>query len=435
MKSNELTPIVFIPGLMGSIGGEMLGCKSGWGFGVASWFYKPFIKDLEQLGYTLNKNLFVCYYDWRKSCKEIVQEFLQPLILQIEEKHPNQKIDLLCHSMGGVVGRTYIQSKEYSYNIRNLMTWGTPNKGSIEAYYLWSTGRVMKSTDKEKELFEIIRSGYIWLLTKILDIPLGSENIRKLHNNFPGLKDLIPTDDYGYVLCYKDENNKYIYIPREYMIYNNDLVNDLNKNVEIIHSRIKKLYCFAGINNETDKTLIIDKKALFNYRKEHIIDSLKTKSGDGTVTVNSAIIDCGEIIILEESHGRILGKSIEYIANIYNLDKSLIKKDIVETKEYPLGIIFKKHMNMVLKNEKDIIGKFTNGKFITEYEFILEEFGKDYLWVMLKAMPGGECVLEVSIEDEEDYNVFIIGNKVEEELTYKNVLKKDKNRVEFPFKV
>ena len=436
MMSDELTPIIFIPGLMGSMGGEMLGCKSKWGFGVAAWIYKPFIKQLENLGYTLDKDLFVCYYDWRKSCKDIADKFLLPLLSQIGKKHPNQKIDLLCHSMGGLVGRTYIQEKAYGYNIRNLMILGTPNKGSVKAYYTWSTGEVMGGKiDKGNQLFEIIQRGYIWLLTKILDIPLGKDNIEILHKNFRGLGDLLPTYDYGYVLCYEDGKNNYVYIPNKYVKYKNSFVNNLNENIDILYSRIKNLYCFVGTNRKTDKVLIIDKEELFNNKNEDIISSLKTKEGDGTVTVKSAIIDHGKTFIMEEGHSGILLGSIQYIADIYNLDKTLVRKDTIEPEGYPLGIIFKKHVGMVLKSEKDIIGRFIHTGFVTEHEFIMEEFGEDYIWIMLKDVPSDKYVLEVFAEEEIGYDIFVIGTKVAEELTDENVRRLDKNKIEFYFEV
>ncbi|HZJ76197.1 MAG TPA: hypothetical protein VFC70_00685, partial [Oscillospiraceae bacterium] len=314
--SDELTPIIFIPGLMGSIGGEMLGCRSSWGFGVAAWIYKPFIKELENLGYVLNKNLFVCYYDWRKDCEYIVEQFLLPLLLKIEKKRPGRKVDLLCHSMGGLVGRTYIQDKTYRYNIGNLIIFGTPNKGSVEAYYLWSMGKAMTRAGQDNPLSKIIRSGYIWLIAKILNIPLGKDNIEKLHENFQGLGDLLPTYDYGYVLCYEDKNNNYVYIPTKYIKYKNSFINDLNRNIDILYSRIKDLYCFVGTNRETDEILIVDRNILFNNEDENIISSLSTRKGDGTVTAKSATIDYGKTFIMRDGHTGILVNSIEYIADI-----------------------------------------------------------------------------------------------------------------------
>ncbi len=434
--SDELTPIIFIPGLMGSMGGEMLGCKCGWGFGVAAWIYKPFIKQLEDLGYISDKNLFVCYYDWRKNCKDIVEQFLIPLLSRVDKKHSGRKIDLLCHSMGGLVGRTYIQSGIYSYNIRNLMILGTPNKGSVKAYYTWSMGEIMGGKiDEGGRLFEIVQKGYIWLLKKILNIPLGKDNIEMLHKNFQGLGDLLPTYDYGNVLCYKDTNDNCVYIPTWSIKYKNNFVNSLNKNIDILRDRIKNLYCFIGTDKKTDEVLVVDKEALFNNDDEDIISSLKTKKGDGTVTVKSAVIDFGRIFTMEASHTGILMSSVEHIADIYNLDRLLVKKDIIELEERPLGIIFKKHVNFELRDSKGTVARFMHAKFVTEHESILEEFGRDYIWIIFKDLPVDKYVLEIFVGDEDDYNIFVVGTKVEEELTDKNVRKLDGDRIEFYFEI
>lgn len=418
--SDELTPIIFIPGLMGSMGGEMLGCKSNWGFGVAGWFYKPFIRQLENLGYTLNEDLFVCYYDWRKNCSDVVRQFLLPLLLEVEDKWPNKKVDLLCHSMGGLVGRSYIQSREYGYNIRNLMVFGTPNRGNVEAYYLWSTGKTMAKASEKNPLFKIIKSGYIWLITKLLDIPLGRDNIEKLHENFEGLGDLLPTYDYGYALCYKNNNNTYTYIPSKYIKYKNDFVSQLNKNIALLNNRLENIYSFVGTDKETDKILIVDKKPFLNNKYEDIRGSLSTKEGDGTVIVKSATIDYGETFVMKEGHMGILTSSVDYIADIYNLDKTLIKKDIIEIKGQPLGIIFKSHTNMELRNKEEAVTKFIGGQITTKYEFVVEEFAKDYTWIIFRDLPVGEYVLEILGEDakefKEDYSIFVVGTRVEEEV-------------------
>ena len=434
--SDELTPIIFIPGLMGSMGGEMLGCKCGWGFGVAAWVYRPFIGQLEDLGYTLNKNLFICYYDWRKSCKDIVEQFLRPLLLKVGAKYPDQKIDLLCHSMGGLVGRTYIQNKSYGYDIGNFMVLGTPNRGSVDAYYTWSTGKMMENKPNQtNQLFEIIKKGYIWLITRMLGVPLGKDKIEILHKNFQGLGDLLPAYDYGYVLCYEDGNNNYVYIPNEYIKYKNSFISNLNKNISILNNRVKNLYCFIGTGRKTDETLVVDKKAMLNNKSEDIISSLETRKGDGTVTVKSATIDSGKTFMMNEGHSGILTGSIQYIANIYGIKESLIEKKIVEPEGYPLGIIFKKYIDMTLKDRMEIIGRFIQTEIVTEHEFIMEEFGKDYIWVMFRNIPSGKYILEILAKDEIDYDIFVIGTKVEEELTDENVRKLDEDRIEFYFEV
>jgi len=191
----------------------------------------------------------------------------------------------------------------------------------------------------------------------------------------------------------------------------------------------------VGTNKATDKVLIIDKESLVNHKQGYIIGSLKTTAGDGTVTVGSATIDNSKTFIIEGSHGGILKDSIKHIADIYNLDKSLIGTNIEELKEYPLGIILKKYINIELKNENNIIGKLVDGKFITEYECIYQEFEKDYLWIMLKNICKGQYSLEAYQQYEEDNSIFIIGSLIEEELSIVDSIKMATDTIHFSFKV
>lgn len=432
--SNKLRPIIFIPGLMGSIGGQMLGYKGGWTFGLAAWFYRPFIKQLEGLGYRLNQNLFICYYDWRKNCEDIVEQFLLPLIFQAGRENPGKKIDLLGHSMGGLVGRTYIQHRKYQYNIGRLMVFGTPNRGSVDAYYLWTTGRVLEKPGHGNQILTIIQKGYIWLLAKILGIPLNKNNIEGLHENLPGLQDLLPTQDYGYVLSYK-EGDKYVYIPNEYIRYKNNLVNSLNKNIDLLYKRISQLYCFVGTGVETDRLLLVDKDAFLGHRDEDIVGSRKTRQGDGTVIVKSAALEYGEIFMIEGGHGGLLTGSIEYIADIYNIDPGLIKKVKVELGARPLSIIFREDTDMDLIRNRDTIAKFIGGRLITEEDFIIEGFGGAYKWVIFRDLAPGKYRLQISDKDREEYNIFVVTSKIEEEINQDKVYKMEGRKVGFGFEL
>ncbi|HZK57669.1 MAG TPA: hypothetical protein VFD17_05090, partial [Clostridia bacterium] len=226
-----------------------------------------------------------------------------------------------------------------------------------------------------------------------------------------------------------------VYIPTEYIKYKNSFISNLNKNINILNNRVKNLFCFIGTGRKTDEILIVDKKAMLNNKSEDIISSLETRKGDGTVTVKSATMDFGETFMMNEGHTGILTGSIQYIANIYGIEEPLIEKEIVEPEGYPLGIIFKKHIGMTLKDRTEIISRFIQTEIVTEYEFIMEEFEKDYIWVMFRNIPTGKYILEILVKDEIDYDIFIIGTKVEEELTAENVRKLDKDRIEFYFEV
>lgn len=50
-------PIVFIPGLFGSLGDDVIKGTGKFSFGLAEYAYRPFIKILNSMGYDEDKNL------------------------------------------------------------------------------------------------------------------------------------------------------------------------------------------------------------------------------------------------------------------------------------------------------------------------------------------------------------------------------------------
>lgn len=54
------TPIVFVPGLFGSMNNIIIPGTGDWSFGLSAFVYEPFILMLESMGYERNKTyLFV----------------------------------------------------------------------------------------------------------------------------------------------------------------------------------------------------------------------------------------------------------------------------------------------------------------------------------------------------------------------------------------
>lgn len=135
--------------------------------------YDDLIKTLENVGYKRNEDLFVVNYDWRLppgpidgtsdghiqglTASEIVKlngpntyavEYLGEALLEAAkkwEKKYGQKldsVDVIAHSTGGLVARTYIQSDAYGGDtgvgiklpkIDNLIMFGVPNRGASKA--------------------------------------------------------------------------------------------------------------------------------------------------------------------------------------------------------------------------------------------------------------------------------------------------------------
>ena len=101
-KKQVRNPIVFVPGLYGSMGDEIIPGTGKWSFGMAASVYEPLIKKLEDMGYVLGESLFIAHYDWRKECKYSMKKYLKPVVGLAKKKSKSRKVDIICHSMGGL---------------------------------------------------------------------------------------------------------------------------------------------------------------------------------------------------------------------------------------------------------------------------------------------------------------------------------------------
>ncbi|SCY94750.1 lipase family alpha/beta hydrolase [Alkaliphilus peptidifermentans] len=417
MKEAVKNPIVFIPGLMGSIGEEMISGTGSWRFGVAGWIYEPFIKGLEDLGYRKEDNLFICYYDWRKSAKEIEAQYLRPTLDRAKKKHPNEKIDILCHSYGGIVARCYIQGSEYKNDLQRLVMMGTPNRGSVDAYYLWSTGKLM---DKEKKTFyNYLYKGYLWILSKLLNIPFGADNIDSLHELMPSLGNLIPTYDYGDFLCYKISENGYETVPRGHLKYKNQLLNSLNYRDDILRKRVLEGYCIMGSSFITNQMLIVDREK-FKINQEYLNGTIKTIDGDGTVTLNSTRLDPFTNIILEESHHGILKGALKEFASIYGVEADEIQEDFTT-----LHIIFNGNIDFTIEAEASRVLVYKEGNVITELNYIHQIHDKNFSWIVIKNIPKGEYEINMNQVKKESFNLLIMGDGIIDEFDEEVLINKE----------
>ena len=103
--------------------------------------FKALIAKLEKAGYEMNKNLLVAHYDWRQPNEASAQQYLKPTIQQVKQITGGSKVDLIAHSMGGLVARSYIQGSSYGNDVDQLITLGTPHAGASGAYQAWEGGQ------------------------------------------------------------------------------------------------------------------------------------------------------------------------------------------------------------------------------------------------------------------------------------------------------
>jgi len=214
-------PVIIIPGILGSEqhNGE-------WIIDPILHTYDDLIATLDANGYTPEIDLFPFPYNWRKSNVETA-ELLKEKIDEVKEICECDKVDLVAHSMGGLVARQYIQSDVYEDDVDQLIFLGTPHLGAPKAYLMWEGGEVSPVNDFFDELVEKVllheafEEGYITLFEYIRTEPIES------------VRELLPTYDYVFdgnnLRQYPDNYPQNVFLEN----LNNNLTQLLNSGVEI----------------------------------------------------------------------------------------------------------------------------------------------------------------------------------------------------------
>jgi pimeloyl-ACP methyl ester carboxylesterase len=124
-------PVIIIPGIFGSAeeDGQMQ-------IDPVFHTYDNLYAEFANNGYTPEKDLFVFPYEWRDSNIENAKK-LQAKINEIKNITNWPRVDLVAHSMGGLLAREYIESDYYGNDVDQLVTLATPNLGAPEAYMKW----------------------------------------------------------------------------------------------------------------------------------------------------------------------------------------------------------------------------------------------------------------------------------------------------------
>jgi pimeloyl-ACP methyl ester carboxylesterase len=101
--------------------------------------YQQLIDDLETCGFREgDKTLVVAAYDWRKDNADSAKTLAKHIDDTVDLHGPSSDISLIGHSMGGLVGRYYLESGNFSNRagfkcVRRLITFGTPHQGAAIA--------------------------------------------------------------------------------------------------------------------------------------------------------------------------------------------------------------------------------------------------------------------------------------------------------------
>jgi pimeloyl-ACP methyl ester carboxylesterase len=282
-----LQPIIILPGLGASWNHEnmILGIEKP----QSDWFMTPGVKvydglitTLKNAGYQIedeDKNLFVFNYNWTKPIESSVEDF-KNYINNVVKPLPEQKIDLIGHSLGGLIARVYVQNNPDN-NVDQLITLGSPHKGIPSLYYLWEGGDLGKSLPA----WQRIGAGLLVHLRK----PGFSTTMEAIRSIIPSLKNLLPTFNY------LKENS--IEKSLDIMTEKNDWLININTNLPA--HLFNGLHTIAGVT--VDNTLrwinITNRNWLDKILGLWIDGKPKTEEknqGDWTVLAESAILPGGK---------------------------------------------------------------------------------------------------------------------------------------------
>lgn len=109
-----------------------------------------------------NLNLLVVEfpYDWRQSNRVSAQrlhEVVYPMIRKRRSHNPDARLQLVGHSMGGLVARWFAEVLDTEHHTRRVVTIGTPYSGAAKALAVLANGDVHIGP-KRLELGELTRS-------------------------------------------------------------------------------------------------------------------------------------------------------------------------------------------------------------------------------------------------------------------------------------
>ena len=113
------------------------------------------LTDINTPADNLDRKMYVFTYDWRHDNVKSARK-LHHFIQQIKQDHnnPDLKVDLVAHSMGGLISRYYLRygttdvlndndfpiNQQGAEHVRRVILLGTPNLGSVGSVHSFITG-------------------------------------------------------------------------------------------------------------------------------------------------------------------------------------------------------------------------------------------------------------------------------------------------------
>ena len=268
--------------------------------------YSGIIESLKNLGLKENEDFVIFPYDWRKHIEDTTNDLLLFLNTKIWNKNPDEKIQIVGYSLGGLIGRIYAQ-KYGTDKINKIISIGSPHKGVAQVYKPLEAGEI----DRD--------NSFLWLMEKFMLVlnKDGSEADKDITKRIlPVLLDLLPTFDY---LKENDKTIKY-----DSLSLKNSLLLTYNGSFDQIFPKFTAIY--GEKNNETLAGYYINERSISDKLFNNYTDGRPEKSyqdfGDDMVLSSSSKEDKDpDFVKLPFDHGELITKKegIEKIFDTLNL--------------------------------------------------------------------------------------------------------------------
>jgi len=315
-NTTTIPPLIFIPGHGGSWNTEDIVNNTS----VNEWKSTPYFHD-QVYGYFLSTlrssgfnesegKLYKFYYDWRQkidNSSDKLDVFVENIL---KDKPPDTKINIIGHSMGGLVARNYLQRYSGRHGgsppIEKILTVGSPHEGVVEAYPAWEGAEIWRDDLLQR-----------WSFDLLVKLHQGKYLTRRdtVRNISPSMLDLFPIFDF------LKKTNGDIKPINSLSVKNNWLISTkewLENNINFKDF----INTFVGNNYDTSSYLVVKDrdwidKVLGYWEDGKPIETIKSKEGDGTVLLKSGSINGIVPIKKDFSHSDLVNTE-EGIRNIFS---------------------------------------------------------------------------------------------------------------------
>ncbi len=239
-------------------------------------FYENLINSLIQDGYEVSSTLFAVPYDWRLDIRDELDR-LDEKIQEAISNSPTGKIDIIAHSLGGLLIKQYLLQATNTEFLNKLILAGVPQLGAPGSFKLLNYG-----DDLDLKKF---------------GLGLNEERAKEISQNMPAVYQLLPSRRYiqvngGYVKDFRSGGVKILNYNEVNQFMTSSSTDSRNPAIlnlaDVFHQaldtqtvNVSRVYNIVGCrNSETIGEFRI-------YDKGH--RDITILQGDGTVPLTSAM--------------------------------------------------------------------------------------------------------------------------------------------------